>query len=59
MAWRALMRIKAGVGDLVWRIEDDQAQVGYSVAGRLGGWVTPCAIHIVHMEEMRRTSFLV
>jgi hypothetical protein len=51
------MRIKAGVGDLVWRIEDDQAQVGYSVAGRSGGWVTPCAIHIVHMEEMRRTSF--
>jgi hypothetical protein len=28
-----VMRIEAGVGDLVRRIGDDQAQVGYSVAG--------------------------
>jgi hypothetical protein len=31
------MRIEVGVGDLVRRIIDDQAQVGYSVAGRSGG----------------------
>jgi hypothetical protein len=51
------MRIEAGVGDLVQRIRDDQAQVRYSVVGRSGGQVTPCAIHIVHLEEMRSTSF--
>jgi hypothetical protein len=32
MAWRAATRIVAGVGDLVRRIEDGQAQVGYSMA---------------------------
>jgi hypothetical protein len=53
------MRIEAGVGDLVQRIGDDQAQVGYSVAGQSGGRVMPSAIHIVHMEEMRSTRFLV
>jgi hypothetical protein len=37
------MRINAGLGDLVRRIRDDQAQVGYSVARRSGGWVTPRA----------------
>jgi hypothetical protein len=31
--------IEAGVGDLVRKIEDDQAQVGYSVAGQSGGAV--------------------
>jgi hypothetical protein len=51
------MRIEAGVGDLVQRIGDDQTQVGYSVAGRSGGRVTACAIYIIHMEEMRSTSF--
>jgi hypothetical protein len=30
------MRIEAGVGDLVRRIGDTQAQVGYSVARRSG-----------------------
>jgi hypothetical protein len=33
VAWRAAMRIVAGVGDLVQRIGDAQAQVGYSVVG--------------------------
>jgi hypothetical protein len=56
---RAAMRIEAGVGDLVWRIEDDQIQVGYSVAERSGGRVTPCAIRIVHVEETRSTGFSV
>jgi hypothetical protein len=51
--------IEAGVGDLVWRIRDDQAQVWYSVAGQLGGQVMPCAICIVHMEETRSAGFLV
>jgi hypothetical protein len=37
-------KLEAEVGDLVQRIMDDQAQVRYSVAGRSGGWVTPCAI---------------
>jgi hypothetical protein len=31
--WRTVTRIVAGVGDLVQRIGDDQAQVRYSVAG--------------------------
>jgi hypothetical protein len=58
-AWQVATRIKAGVGDLVWRIRDDQTQVGYSMAGRSGGRVTPCAIRIIHMKEMRSASFLV
>jgi hypothetical protein len=52
-----MTRIKAGVGELVWRIGDDQAQVGYSVAGRSGGRVTSCVIHVIHVEETRSTSF--
>jgi hypothetical protein len=28
--WQAAMRIEAGVGDLVWRTGDGQAQVRYS-----------------------------
>jgi hypothetical protein len=31
--WWTATRIEAGVGDLVQRIRDDQAQVRYSVAG--------------------------
>jgi hypothetical protein len=41
----------------VQRIGDDQAQVGYSVVGRSGGRVTPCAIRIIHVEETRSTGF--
>jgi hypothetical protein len=37
---------------------DDQAQVGYSVAGRSGGRMMSCVICTMHME-MRSTSFLV
>jgi hypothetical protein len=29
--WPAATRIEAGVGDLVQRIEDGQAQIGYSM----------------------------
>jgi hypothetical protein len=47
-----------GVEDLVQKIEDSRAQVGYSVAGRSGGRVTPCVVCTVHME-MRSTYFLV
>jgi hypothetical protein len=32
VAWRAAVRIVAGVGDLVQWIGDGQTQVGYSVA---------------------------
>jgi hypothetical protein len=53
------MRIETGVGDLVRRIEDDHAQVRYSVAGRSGGRVTPCVIRIVHVKETRSASFSV
>jgi hypothetical protein len=41
-AWQVEMRIVAGVGDLVQRIRDDQAQVRYSVARRSRGWVMMC-----------------
>jgi hypothetical protein len=55
-----MTRIEAGVGDLVWRIGDDQAQVGYSVAGRSAGQVMPCTtFRIIHVEETRSTDFLV
>jgi hypothetical protein len=40
------------------RIGDGQAQIRYSVAGRSGGRVMPCAICTVHME-MRSAGFLV
>jgi hypothetical protein len=52
------MRIVIGVGDLVQRTEDGQAQVGYSMGGRLRGQVTLCAVCTVH-EEMRSVGFLV
>jgi hypothetical protein len=32
-AWWTVMRIETGVGDLIQRTGDDQAQVRYSVAG--------------------------
>jgi hypothetical protein len=57
-AWPAAMRIVAGIGDLVQRIGDGQAQIGYSVAGRSGGQMTPCAVCTVHVE-MRSAGFLV
>jgi hypothetical protein len=57
-AWRTGVRIEAGVGDLVQRTGDSQAQVGYSVAGRLRGQVTLCVVCTVH-KEMTRAGFLV
>jgi hypothetical protein len=42
----------------VQRIRDGQAPIGYSMVGRLGGWVTPCTVCIVH-KETRSASFLV
>jgi hypothetical protein len=48
----------AGVGDLVQKTGDGQAQVGYSVARRSRGRVTLCVICTVH-EEMRSANFLV
>jgi hypothetical protein len=47
------------VGDLVWRIGNDQVQVSYSVDRQLEGWVTTCVICIVHVEETRSAGFLV
>jgi hypothetical protein len=45
------MRIVAGVGDLVQRTRDGQAQVGYLVVGRLRGWVMLCAVYTMHEER--------
>jgi hypothetical protein len=52
------MRIVAGVGDLVQRTRDGQAQVRYSVAGWSGGRVTLCAVSTMH-KKTRSASFLV
>jgi hypothetical protein len=57
--WLTAMRIETGVGYLVRRIMDDQAQVGYSVARRSGGQVTSCVILIIHVVETRSAGFLV
>jgi hypothetical protein len=59
VTWQAVMRIKAGVGDLVGRIEDDQTQVGYSVARQSEGRVMLCAIRIIHVVETRSAGFLI
>jgi hypothetical protein len=58
VAWRAATRIIAGVGDLVQRTGDGQAQVRYSVAGWSRGWVTLCAVYTVY-EETRSACFFV
>jgi hypothetical protein len=58
VTWWVETRIMAGVGDLVPRTGDGQAQVGYSVARRSRGRVTPCAVCTMH-KETRSTSFLV
>jgi hypothetical protein len=58
VTWQTVMRIMTGVGDLVQRTEDGQAQAGYSVVGRSGGRVTLCAVCTVH-KETRSVSFLV
>jgi hypothetical protein len=52
------MRIEAGVGDLMQRTGDGQAQVEYSVAGRSRGQVTLCSVYTMH-KEMRSAGFLV
>jgi DNA-binding transcriptional regulator of glucitol operon len=58
VAWWAVTRIEAGVGDFVQRTGNDQAQVGYSVVGRSRGRVTPCTVCTVH-KETRSVNFLV
>jgi hypothetical protein len=55
--WRAAMRTVVGVGDLC-RGPGMVAHVGYSVAGRLRGRVTPCAVCTGH-EKTRSAGFLV
>jgi hypothetical protein len=57
-AWRAVTTIEVGVGDLVQRTEDGQAQVEYSVAGRSRGQVTLCMVYTMH-KETRSAGFLV
>jgi hypothetical protein len=56
-AWWAVMRIMAGVGDLVQGTRDGR-NVRYSVAGQSRDRVTSCVVCTVH-EETRSTSFLV
>jgi hypothetical protein len=58
VAWWLATRIEAGVGDLVQRTGDGQAQVGYSMAGRSRGQVTLYVVCTVH-KEMRSAVFLV
>jgi hypothetical protein len=56
-AWRAVMRIMAGVEDLVQRTED--GRIGWVLDGRRSkGRVAPCAVSTVH-GEMRSAGFLV
>jgi hypothetical protein len=55
---RVVMRIVAGVEELVQRTRNGQAQVQYLVTERMGGRVTPCAVCTVH-EETRSPDFLV
>jgi hypothetical protein len=52
------MRIEEGVGDLVQRTRDGQAQVRYSVVGRSRGRVTLCEVCTMH-KEFLSTGFLV
>jgi hypothetical protein len=52
------MRIEVGVGDVLQRTGDSQAQVRYSIAERLRGRVTLCAVYTMH-KETRSTGFLV
>jgi hypothetical protein len=60
VAWRAVTRTMAGVGDLVQRI--GVGRTGQVLDGRAVGWsrgrVTPCAVCIVHVET-RSAAFLV
>jgi hypothetical protein len=50
-AWSIVTRIVIGVGDLVQRTDDGQAQVGYLVIGRSGN--TVCGLHCAHRDEER------
>jgi hypothetical protein len=43
---------------MMQKIEDDQTQIGYLMAGRSGGRVTSCVIYILHIEMMS-VSFLI
>jgi hypothetical protein len=56
--WWAATRIMVGVGDLVQRTRDGQAQVRYLVAGWLRGQVTLCVVYTVH-KETSSASFLI
>jgi hypothetical protein len=51
-AWRAAMRIVAGVGDLVQRTEDGRT------SRVLGGRVAPCATCTVHVETRSAGSLV-
>jgi hypothetical protein len=53
VAWRAAMRIMAGVGDLVRRTVDDRTSrvLGGRAIERLGGVV--CGLHRVREDEER------
>jgi hypothetical protein len=57
-ACQKVMRIETGVGDLVQRTGDGQAQVGYPVAEQSRGRMMLCAVYTVQ-KEMRSASFLV
>jgi hypothetical protein len=52
------MKIEVGVGDLVQRTEDGQAQIRYLMVGQSRGRMTMCVVYIVHKETMS-VDFLV
>jgi hypothetical protein len=58
VTWRAMTRIMVGVGDLVWRTENGQAHVGYSVTEQSRGQVTLCAVCTVHHASKLRSTVL-
>jgi hypothetical protein len=52
------MRIEAGVGDLVQRTRDSQAQVRLPLSEQSRGQVMLCAVYTVH-KEIGSACFLV
>jgi hypothetical protein len=52
--WRAVTRIMERVGDVEQRTRDDQAQVGYSVAGQIKrSGNALCGLHRARGDEKR------
>jgi hypothetical protein len=57
VTWQAATRIGVGVGDLVQRTRDGQAQDGYSMVGRSRGQMTLCVVCTAHKGH-KESKFL-